>query len=314
MSCSSMWPGSSSKQKSSGIASSRMGRALGSNAPDEQAAGVLAVVGALVLVAQHRQVVRQVGELLGVGVVVLAGVQRDRHPGEAAEVARPQPGRAHRELAGDVARIGLHARHPAVCGADAGDLHVLDAAHSAPAGALHVGVHHVDGARHPVDLEPRAAQEVVGAHQRMEVSDLLGRDHLHAPESECVVRIREPLDLREPVPAVRDGDAADLPEPGRLPGLRLQLGKEVAGVGAEPRVGVAVPRGADEPRRMPARTGRELPAFQEDDVGPSELREVIGDARTGHAAADDHRARTLRQCLVHRISSPCAPGRVPAGR
>ena len=309
-----MWPGSSSKQKSSGIASSRMGRALGSNAPDEQAAGVLAVVGALVLVAQHRQVARQVGELLGVGVVVLAGVQRDRHPGEAAELARPQARRAHHELARDVAGLGLHARHPAVRGADAGDLHVLDAAHPAPAGALHVGAHHVDGARHPVDLEPRAAQEVVGAHQRVEMPDLLGRDHFHAPEAERVVRVGEPLELREAVPAVRDGDAADLPEPGRLPGLRLELGQEVAGIGAELRVGVAVPRGADEPRRVPARAGRELPALEEDHIGPSELREVPGDARTGHAAADDYRARTLGQCLVHRRSSPCAPGRAPARR
>ena len=80
--------------------------------PDQQAACVLPVVGALVLVAQHRQVARQVGELLGVGVVVLAGVQRDRHPGEPAEVARPQPCRAHHELAGDVARLRLHSRPP----------------------------------------------------------------------------------------------------------------------------------------------------------------------------------------------------------
>ena len=197
MSCSSMWPGSSSKQKSSGIASSRMGRAFVLERPHEQAPGVLAVVGALVLVAQHRQVARQVGELLGVGVVVLAGVQRNRHPRETAEVARPQPRRAHHEFARDVARLGLDPRHPTVRGADAGDLHVLDAAHPTPARALHVGAHHVDGARHPVDLEPGAAQQVVGAHQRVEVPDLLGRDHLHAPESERVVGIGEPLELGE---------------------------------------------------------------------------------------------------------------------
>ena len=61
-------------------------------------------------------------------------------------------------------------------------------------------------------------------------------------------------------------------------------------------MGVAVPCGADEPRRMPARAGSELPALEEDDIGPPELREVIGDARAGHAAADDHRARALGQC------------------
>ena len=191
---------------------------------DEQAVGVLAVVRALVLIAQHRQVAGQIAELLGVGVVMLAGVQRDRHPGEAAELARPQPCRAHHELARDVARLGFHPRHPAVRGADTGDLHVLDAAHPAPASALHVGVHHVDGARHPVDLEPRAAKEVIGAHEGVEVSDLLGGDDLHASEPERVVRIGQPLELSEAVPAVRDGDAADLPEPGRLSGLHFELG------------------------------------------------------------------------------------------
>ena len=229
------------------------GPCVGLERSHEQAAGVLAVVGALVLVTQHRQVARQVGELLGVGVVVLAGVQRDRHPGEPAEMARPQPGRAHHELAGDVARFGLDACHPAVGGAYADDLHVLDAVHAPPAGALHVGAHHVDGARHPVDLEPRAAQQVVGAHQRVEVADLLGRDHLHAPESERVVGVGKPLELREAIAAVRDGDASDLPEPCRLPGFGFQLRQEVAGVRAKPRVGVAVPGGADEPRRVPAR-------------------------------------------------------------
>ena len=279
--------------------------------PHQQAARILAVVGALVLVAQYRQVARQVGKLLGVSVVVLARVQRDRHPGEAAEMARPQSRRAHHELAGDVARLGLDPRHAAVRGADAGDLHVLDAAHPAPAGALHVGAHHVDGARHPVDLEPRAAEEVAGTYERVEVSDLLGRDHLHAAESECVVGVGHPFELRETVPAVRDGDTADLPETGGLPGFGFQLGKEVAGIGAKLGMGVAVPRGADESRRMPARAGGELPAFEEHDVRPTEPCEVIGDARSGHAAADDHRARAFRQCLAH---PSLLSGTAPAGR
>ena len=276
------------------------GSCIGLERPHQQAAGVLAVVGALVLIAQHRQVARQIGELLGVGVVVLAGVQRNRHSGEAAEVARPQPRRAHHELAGDVARLGPHSGHPSVLGEDARDRYVLDAAHSAAARAFHVGAHHVDGARHSVDLEPRAAQQVVGAHERVEVSDLLGGDDLHAPEAERVVRIGQALELREAVAAVRDGDAADLAEAGRLPGLRLDLRKEVARIGAQPRVGVARPRGAYESRRVPARAGSELPALEEDDVRPSELREVIGDAGAGHATADDHCARALGQCLAHR--------------
>ena len=235
-------------------------------------------------------------------------------------MARPQARRAHHEFARDeitraVARFRLHPRHLAVRGADAGDLHVLEAARPARARAFHVGVHHVHRARHPVVREPRAAQEVVGAHQRMEVPDLPGGDHLHAPEPERVVRIGQPPELRQAVPAVRDAHAADLPEPGRLPGLGFELGKEVAGVGAQLGVGVAGPRGADEPRRVPARAGGELPAFEKDDVGPSELREVPGDAGAGHPATDDHRAGALRQRLAHHGLPPVvrAEGRLAEG-
>ena len=140
------------------------------------------------------------------------------------------------------------------------------------------------------------------------MTDLLGRDHLHAAETEHVVGIGETLELRKTIPAVGDGDAPDLPESRRLPGLLFQFGKEIAGVGAKLRVGVARPGGADESRRMPARAGRELLAFQQDDVRPSLFREVIGDTRSGDPAADDHRARSFRYCLAH--SSPLRAGRI----
>ena len=266
------------------------------------------------MVAQHREVGRQVAQLLRVGVVVLAGVQGNRHPGETAELARPQARRAYDELARDVARVGFNARHRAVRGTNAGDLHVLDALHPAPAGALHVGAHHVDGTGHPVDVEPCSPEEVVGAYQRVQVSDLLGGHDLDSPQPEGVVRVGQPPELRKAVPRVRDGEAADLAEPGGLAGLGLQLAQQVAGVGAELRVCIACPRGADEAGGVPARTGCELPAFEEDDVGPPELREVIRDARSRHAAADHDRAGALGQGNAHCGLPPVRiPGRVPGG-
>ena len=302
-----MCPGSWSKQKSAGMASSLIGRATGSKAPTSRAAGVLPVVRALVLIAHHRQVARQIVELLGVGVVMLAGMQGNGHAGEAPEVARPQARRAHHELARDVPGRGRNARHPALGAANSGDRNVLQALHAAPARALHVGVDDVDGARHSVDLEPRAAEQIVGAHERMKVADLLGGDHFHAAETEHIVRIGHTLELREAVPAVGDGHAPDLPESRRLPGLRFQLGKEIAGVGAELRVGVARPGGADQARRVPARARRELLALQQHDVRPSPFREVVGDARPGDSAADDHCARSFRYCLAHSSSPTCRP-------
>ena len=103
-------------------------------------------------------------------------------------------------------------------------------------------------------------------------------------------------------------------KPGGLSGLRFELGQEAAGVGAELGVGVAGPRGADEPRRVPARAGGELPALQKHDVGPSELRQVVGDARASDPASDDHCARAFRQRPAHDGLPPVARAGGPARR
>ena len=44
------------------------------------------------------------------------------------------------------------------------------------------------------------------------------------PNPNALYESASPLELSEAVPAVRDGDAADLPEPGRLSGLHFELG------------------------------------------------------------------------------------------
>ena len=65
--------------------SSAQGLALRLEGAEQQLAGVLLVVGAIVGVAQHRQVGRQPGERLGDDVEMLAGLQRDADAGRRPE-------------------------------------------------------------------------------------------------------------------------------------------------------------------------------------------------------------------------------------
>jgi hypothetical protein len=46
---------------------------------------------------------------------------------------------------------------------------------------------------------------------------------------------------------------------------------------------------------VPGRTGRELVLLEQDDVGPAEVGEVVGDAAADHAAADDDYLGAARQ-------------------
>ena len=71
---------------------------------DQQLAGVLLVVGALVRDPQHRQVARHLGQRLGDDVEVLGRVQRHRDADGARQLARPHAGGEHDGRGGDRAR------------------------------------------------------------------------------------------------------------------------------------------------------------------------------------------------------------------
>ena len=56
-------------------------------------------------------------------------------------------------------------------------------------------------------------------------------------------------------------------------------------------VSSVMPARGDQARRVPGRPGGERVALDQDDVGPAQMREVVGDAAADHAAADDHDLR-----------------------
>ena len=255
--------------------------------PDEEAPRVLPDVGRDVVVAEGREVGGEVRDLLGVGVVVLAGVEGHVHPRHPPDVPPPEARAVHHEVGLDVARVRPDPGDAAVLVVDGGDRHPFEAARPPAAGAPDERRHHVDGARHPVRRHPGPADEPVLVDERVERRDLLRRHEVHLRQPEPVVHRGEALQLLEAVPAVGDGEAPDRPEPGRLPGLLLDLGEEVARVDEELREALVRAHGPDEARRVPGGPAREALPLEEEHVAPAELREVVGGARADDPAADD---------------------------
>ena len=254
---------------------------------DEEAPRVLPDVGRDVVVAQGREAEGDIRDLRGVGVVVLAGVEGHVDPRHPSDLPPPEARAVHHEVGLDVARVRPDPGNPAVLAADGGDRRLFEAARPPVPGSPDEGRDHVDGARRPVGRNPGPADQPFLVDERVEGGDLVRGDEVHPGDPEPVVHRGEALQLLEAVPAVGDGEAPDRPEPGRLPGLLLDLGEQPARVVEELRQALVGPHGADEAGRVPGRPAREAPAFEEQHVAPAEPGEVVGGARADDPAADD---------------------------
>jgi hypothetical protein len=89
---------------------------------------------------------------------------------------------------------------------------------------------------------------------------------------------------------------ADGSETGAQAGFLLQSAAKLHGIlgHLEGRFS-AKTTAADQARRMPCRPGRQLGSFQQHDIPPAKFGQMIGDAATDHAAANDHYLRPGRQ-------------------
>ena len=145
---------------------------------DQELAGVLLVVGALVGDPQHRQVARHVGQRLGDDVEMLGRVQRHRDADRGRQLARPHAGGEHDGVGGDRPLLGHHADRPALLDQDALDLDALDDAGAALARTLGEGLRGVDRVGLAVLGQEHAADDVADLEQRVAGLDLGGPDHL----------------------------------------------------------------------------------------------------------------------------------------
>ena len=267
--------------------------------PDHQTAGLFAVVAEVGRVFDHRPGRVDVRHLFGDEVVVLGGLERDRHARQLTELAGPHSGCVHDILALDRALVGHHSVDRAAADEDVGDGDALDDRDALLAGAFgerHRGVDRIDP---PVALDVEPCQQIVSARQREQLGHLGGRDLVHVDPAVSVEGSDPPV-LLEASFVGGQFDESDRLEPGRQPGLGLESGVEVAGVLAQ--LGRCFRRRAErdhQPRRVPGGAGGELVALDQHRVGPSEVSQVVGDRRADHPAPDDHDPGPRRQ-LHHR--------------
>ena len=262
---------------------------------DQQAAGLLAEVAVGGRVLQHRQVRRQVRDLLRDEIVVLGRLVGDGDACRFAELARPHAGAVDDILGGDVAERRLDAGDAPALPQHAGDGHALDDAGTREARALGERHGDVDRVRAAVVLDVEAGENVVHARQWKQALHLSRRDLVHVDAAEAIEG-RDPAVLLQPVGVGGDLDEADRLEAGRLAGLRLEAAVEVAGV--LPELGGGLRGGAEGDHQaggVPCGPAGEAVALQQHDIAPAEMRQVIGDRGADDAAADHHDAGAIRQ-------------------
>ena len=227
---------------------------------------------------------------------------RDGHAGESPDLRREHAARVDDDLGFDrlpIAAAGL-------------DLDARDAP------APHVDPHHpgvladggATGARArrerlcqpgrvepAVGRQPDGAEDAIERHQRELRLRLLGRDQLEW-EAEGLRPAGLALELLEPLLRGREPQRPDLVPADVDAGLLCEPPVEGGAVHHHPGQGRGRSQLPDEARRVERRAGRELRPIDKRDVAPTELRQVIGDRRPAHAAADDHRPRVLDQALT----------------
>jgi hypothetical protein len=274
----------------------RLGRGL--EPADHKPTHLFLEVGVPVRVPQDRQVRVHALERLGDDVEVLGGVQRDGGAHHRADLLGPLAGAVDDDLGLDVAGVGAHTGHPAVLGQDVEDAGPLGDPGTALTRALGQCGGEVRRVRLPVTGQPDGAEQVLDLHDRVALRGLLRCQQL-ALEAVGVGGGRRPLQLHHPVRGPGDGHPAALLVAGREPDLGLQVGVELGGVLDQPGAALRRPQLADQPRRVPGGAGRELSLLEQQDVGPPELREVVGDARPDHPAADDDDPGTAGEIGVH---------------
>ncbi len=282
-----------------GNAVRRPGNGVRLEGAEQQLAGILLEIGAMVGVAQHRKGGGEVGEILGDDVEMLAGLERDVDAAALAERARPHAGGDDDVLGRDLALVGDDAGGAPFGAAYRRDLGVLEdlrAARPRALGESHGGVDRIGLA---VLREEDAADHIVDIEQRPMALDLAGADLVDL-EAEGLRHRGAAQQLLEALARRRHRDAAALLEAGRLAGLRLERRVEPGGVLREPRHVERRPELPDEARGMPGRAAGQALALQQDDVRPAELGQMIGDRAADGAAADDDDAGVARNSLGHR--------------
>ena len=274
---------------------------------DEQALAFLAGVDLGLEVDRVRQLLlalRDLGQIVGDQVVVLHREHRQLQPDQAADLARPEPGRVDHDLGRDAAGRRDHEPAAALLRAQLGHRREAVDLGAGLARRLGVGLGHARGVDVAlVGIEQRAL-EMPGLDQRMAALDLVERDEL-ALEAEQAAAGMGGLEEVEALGRAGEHDPAGQMDAAGLARERLDLlvqpDRVVLQLGD---VGVAVDR-VHAARGVPGRAGGQLIALEQHDVAPAELGQVVEHAAADDPAADHHHPRLGPHPAASRFSSAC---------
>ena len=266
----------------------------------DEPADFLLEVRVAVGVAQHRKVRPDAVDDVRHHVEVLGRVQRHIHPAQRADLLGPLPGAVDDDLGLDIAPRGAHAGHPAAVGEYPGHPGALADPGAAVARAPGQRVREVRGVGRPVARQPQRPGQVVAPHHRVQL-DRPGRADQLAVQPVRGRGRRGPPQLPQPLGRAGHGDPAAPAEPGREPGLGLEPGVQLGGILHQLRQALRRAQLADQAGRVPGGPAGQLALLEQQQVGPAEPGQVVGDAGADHTAADDdHPGATGQRGLSHR--------------
>ena len=199
---------------------------------DEQLAGIVFVIGASVVVAQHRQARVQAFDRFEQRVVVLAGVQRHVDADARRKIAGPHTGTEHDVSRSDIAARRRNAGDRAAVVPDCGYERVLEDFRAVAARTLRERLADVDRVGVTVRRDQDAAEQIVTVDERVALDDLFGRNRNHL-EVEDLRHRRAATQFLEALLVSRNGNRTALAITGCLTGFGLQPVVEFARVFGE---------------------------------------------------------------------------------
>ena len=296
-------------------------------AAHDHPADLLAEVDEAIGVAHRRQARRH--RHPGAGDGVLVGHRHDRHvhAGESTDLVGEHASGVDDDLAldsggaggggdvdvGDAAAVG-----PLAHGgdADAGDPRAgrdLDAGGAGPGGQGH---RQVAGVEPAVGGQPHGAEDTGRIEPALEQRrGLRGGDELER-KAERLGPSGLTAQLLEPFGCRGETQRPHLVPAGVVSGLGVQAAVQLGPVHHHRREGDRPAELADEPGGVERRAARELVPLDQQDVGPTELGEVVGDGCAADPAADDHHTGPVadrRDTTQRRRATSRRRGRRPTG-
>jgi hypothetical protein len=268
--------------------------------PDQQLARVLLEVRADVRHAQNGKTGGEAGNRLGDHVEMLRAVQRHVHARVASQMPAPEAGAVHDELRVDVAAGCRDANRPAALAADARDQYALDDARPALPRAFRQrerGIHRIAA---PVFRQMDRADHALGVDQRPAPRGLVHIDHVDFEPAASRHR-RAAFQFLHASCAGCKRDRAGLAKTGFLSGFVRKRAEQICAVFGELRQVVRRAQLSDQAGSVPGRAAGQRIAFEQQHVAPAELGQVIRDAATDDAPADDDYARLRRERRAARI-------------